>query len=94
MIRREFSSATMLTIAHRLGTFLVGLELRGRSLMFGLPESIMDFDRVLVLHQGEIAELETPSALLDRPNGVFRGMVEATGNWEKLSGLAKKKKEQ
>jgi len=38
--------------------------------------TIMDSDRVLVLDQGRIAELDTPDNLLAKENGLFRAMVE------------------
>ncbi|KAL3759959.1 hypothetical protein ACHAWU_000582 [Discostella pseudostelligera] len=56
MIRENFASATVLTIAHRLNT-------------------IMDSDRVLVLDDGNVAEFDTPSALISR-GGIFAFMVE------------------
>jgi ABC-type multidrug transport system fused ATPase/permease subunit len=56
MIRENFASATVLTIAHRLNT-------------------IMDSDRVLVLDDGNVAEFDTPSALISR-GGIFASMVE------------------
>jgi ABC-type multidrug transport system fused ATPase/permease subunit len=38
--------------------------------------TIMDSDRVLVLDEGRIAELDTPENLLQKENGHFRAMVE------------------
>ena len=55
MIRENFADATVLTIAHRLGT-------------------IMDSDRVLVLDDGNVAEFDSPSALLSQ-GGIFASMV-------------------
>merc|ERR1712194_432173 len=56
MIRENFASATVLTIAHRLNT-------------------IMDSDRVLVLDDGNVAEFDTPAALMNQ-GGIFASMVE------------------
>lgn len=41
--------------------------------------TIMDSTRVVVLSKGEVAEVNAPSALLEDPDGMFNGMVEATG---------------
>jgi len=38
--------------------------------------TILDSDRILVFDDGIIAEFDTPSNLLKRPNGVFKGMVD------------------
>ena len=58
MIRSEFASSTVLTIAHRINT-------------------ILDADRVLVLDAGEVAEFDSPQALLATEGGVFRELVDA-----------------
>jgi ABC-type multidrug transport system fused ATPase/permease subunit len=34
----------------------------------------MDYDRILALDDGEIVEFDTPKALLQKPQGAFRGM--------------------
>ncbi|KAJ3116709.1 hypothetical protein HDU96_008948 [Phlyctochytrium bullatum] len=61
-IKKHFSSATVLSIAHRLNT-------------------IADFDRVVVLDDGDLAEFDTPAQLLRKPRdiGYFRRLVDATG---------------
>ncbi|RKO92589.1 P-loop containing nucleoside triphosphate hydrolase protein [Blyttiomyces helicus] len=41
--------------------------------------TIADFDRVLVLDDGELAEIDAPEALLSRPDSLFCKLAEATG---------------
>jgi ABC-type multidrug transport system fused ATPase/permease subunit len=55
-IRREFSSCTIMTIAHRLHT-------------------ILDYDRVLVLQHGRLAEYNSPRTLLQDANSLFYSMA-------------------
>ena len=38
-------------------------------------ETIIDFDRILVLGQGEVLEFDSPHALLSNPDSVFSGMM-------------------
>ena len=33
------------------------------------------YDRVIVMDQGTVVELDTPLALFDKPDSIFRGMV-------------------
>ncbi|KAI9352529.1 P-loop containing nucleoside triphosphate hydrolase protein [Zopfochytrium polystomum] len=49
-LRTHFSSATVVSIAHRLNT-------------------IVSFDRVLVLDRGDIVEFDSPDVLLNKPRG-------------------------
>lgn len=37
--------------------------------------TIIDFDRILVLNAGEVAEYDSPAALLSRPDSIFSGML-------------------
>ncbi|KAL2915615.1 hypothetical protein HK105_204800 [Polyrhizophydium stewartii] len=41
--------------------------------------TIVDYDRVMVLSAGEIVEFDTPQALVAKEGGVFRSMVDETG---------------
>lgn len=41
--------------------------------------TVIDCDRVLVLSAGRVEEYDTPHALLEKPDGMFSGMVDATG---------------
>ncbi|GFO42105.1 multidrug resistance-associated protein 1 [Plakobranchus ocellatus] len=41
--------------------------------------TVMDYDRILVLEKGEVKEFDTPSALLEEPNGLFREMAKSAG---------------
>ncbi|KFH68024.1 hypothetical protein MVEG_06754 [Podila verticillata NRRL 6337] len=41
--------------------------------------TIIDYDRILVMHQGQVAEYDTPRNLLSNPNSVFASMVAETG---------------
>ncbi|KAK6349334.1 hypothetical protein TWF730_010082 [Orbilia blumenaviensis] len=50
--------------------------------------TIMDYDRVLVLSSGKVVEYDSPKALLDDPDGVFRGMCKQTGQIEEFQRIA------
>jgi ABC-type multidrug transport system fused ATPase/permease subunit len=44
----------------------------------------MDYDRILVLDNGEIIEFDTPGALLNIPQGAFREMCRKSADWPAL----------
>ncbi|KAJ3119250.1 hypothetical protein HK100_000397 [Physocladia obscura] len=41
--------------------------------------TVADFDKIAVLDAGRLVEFDTPLALLKKKDGVFRGLVDATG---------------
>ena len=45
-------------------------------------KTIIDYDQVMVMSRGTCVEFDTPKRLMDRENGEFQKMVEATGNEE------------
>lgn len=49
--------------------------------------TIADFDRILVLSDGSVAEFGSPKELWDKEGGVFRGMCEESGEKEKLKNI-------
>ncbi|KAJ2088972.1 hypothetical protein IW138_003813 [Coemansia sp. RSA 986] len=50
--------------------------------------TIIDYDRVLVLDKGRIAEFDTPYNLLQNDNGIFKSMCEKSGEYEHLLASA------
>ncbi|KAJ2850080.1 hypothetical protein IWW36_002185 [Coemansia brasiliensis] len=52
--------------------------------------TIIDYDRVLVLDKGQVAEFDTPWNLLHKPEGLFRSMCEQSGELEHLLAVAEK----
>ncbi|KAJ1719478.1 hypothetical protein LPJ53_005766, partial [Coemansia erecta] len=50
--------------------------------------TIIDYDRVLVLDKGKVVEFDTPSNLLQKSDGIFKGMCEQSGEYDQLVKLA------
>ena len=73
MIRQEFKSTTVITIAHRLNT-------------------IIFYDKILVLDNGEIKEYDTPLNLVENPNTFLGKLIRKTGKGfaEKIIEMASK----
>lgn len=46
--------------------------------------TVIDFDRILVLRDGRVAEFGNPNALVQRPDGVFRAMVMEHGGMDEV----------
>lgn len=53
--------------------------------------TVVDYDRILVLDQGMIVEFDTPFTLLLKTGGVFKGMVEESGEMSELYEVARQK---
>ena len=46
--------------------------------------TVLDYDRVLVLGDGKVLEFDTPPALLKNQGGVFRTMCRASSDWPEM----------
>ncbi|KAJ7080949.1 multidrug resistance-associated ABC transporter [Mycena belliarum] len=54
-------------------------------------KTIIDYDRLVVLDQGRVVELDTPYNLIRREDGVFRGMCLKSGSFGELEAAARAK---
>ncbi|KAF7589950.1 hypothetical protein BBP40_003489 [Aspergillus hancockii] len=53
-------------------------------------QTIIDYDKVLVLDHGRVVEYDHPWTLINQQDGIFRGMCDNSGNTETLLEGAKK----
>ncbi|KAF9332491.1 hypothetical protein BG006_004633 [Podila minutissima] len=53
--------------------------------------TIADFDRVVVLSAGEVAEFDKPLALMKKEGGLFRSLCEESSDYEGLLAIAEEK---
>lgn len=53
-------------------------------------QTIIDYDKVLVLDKGEVLEYADPWELIQKENGSFRGMCEMSGDFDTLLEIARK----
>ncbi|KAJ3535367.1 hypothetical protein NMY22_g6525 [Coprinellus aureogranulatus] len=51
-------------------------------------KTVMDYDRILVLSDGEIAEFDTPAALLQKEGGAFQAICRQSTDWEVISRVS------
>jgi len=56
--------------------------------------TVIDYDMVLVMDAGQVAEFDRPWQLLQRKDGIFRSMCERSGDFKNLWELARKKEEE
>lgn len=54
--------------------------------------TVVEYDRVLVLDSGKVAEFDTPSNLLANSESVFYSMCEKSGDFETLKKVAGKER--
>ena len=52
---------------------------------------MIDYDRLIVLDKGEVAEFDTPLNLIHKEGGIFRGMCIKSGTFGELEAAAKAK---
>ena len=50
-------------------------------------KTVLDYDRILVLGNGEILEFDSPKNLLEKQGGVFRDMCRASADWPMLQAI-------
>jgi len=50
-------------------------------------KTIIDYDRILVLDAGQIAEFDDPRVLLRKPGGMFREMCKKSADWPIFASL-------
>lgn len=53
-------------------------------------QTIIDYDKVLVLENGEVVEYDDPWELIRKEEGSFRAMCETSGDFDTLLELARK----
>ncbi|KAG2344835.1 hypothetical protein BDR05DRAFT_1016249 [Suillus weaverae] len=55
--------------------------------------TVIDYDRLIVLDKGEVAEFDTPLNLIQKEDGIFRTMCLKSGTFAELEAAAKAKAE-
>lgn len=55
--------------------------------------TVIDYDRLIVLDKGEVAEFDTPLSLIQKEGGIFRNMCLKSGTYTELESAAKAKAE-
>ncbi|CAG8537245.1 20906_t:CDS:10, partial [Racocetra persica] len=55
--------------------------------------TVIDYDRILVMDAGNIVEFDIPYLLMQKSDGLFRGMCERSGEFAELIEIAKQKYE-
>ncbi len=55
--------------------------------------TVIDYDRLIILDKGRIAEFDTPLRLIQKEDGIFRNMCLKSGSFSELQASAKAKAE-
>ena len=82
VIRKVFAECTVLTIAHRIVRHTCPLPRATpwptglADNLTGLQHTIADSTRIMVLSDGRVVEYDTPEALMDDTESVYRSLVE------------------
>ncbi|EJU03262.1 P-loop containing nucleoside triphosphate hydrolase protein [Dacryopinax primogenitus] len=66
-------------------------ELKGATLLTIAHRlrTIMDYDKIMVLDAGKLIEFDTPTALLKKKDGLFKSLVERSGDRDELQEIAR-----
>ena len=86
-IREEFGDSLLLTgayilpLIHQIALTVTAVAHRLRT--------VIDYDRLLVLDKGELAEFDTPWNLINKEGGIFRNMCLRSGTYVELLAAAK-----
>jgi len=56
-------------------------------------KTVIDYDRLIVLDEGQIVEFDTPYNLIQKEDGIFRRMCLRSGSFPELEAVAKAKAE-
>ena len=54
-------------------------------------KTVIDYDRLIVLDKGVVAEFDTPWNLIQKEDGIFRNMAMKSGMFAELERIAKEK---
>lgn len=84
-IREEMSDATILCIARTSPSLSYQLEL---TIEADRLRTIIDYDKILVLGEGEVLEYDSPWALLEKDDSSFSQLCHKSGEYEELVALA------
>ncbi|KAJ7576114.1 hypothetical protein C8J56DRAFT_800616, partial [Mycena floridula] len=66
----------------------------GQSLLLTVAHrlrTVIDYDRLIVLDKGQVAEIDTPWNLIQKEDGIFRTMCLKSVSFKELEAAAKEK---
>lgn len=90
-IREEFNDSLLLTgMAILVPTSLHFTDTPGSAVAHRL-RTVIDYDRLVVLDKGKLAEFDTPYNLIRKEGGIFRNMCLNSGTFAELEAAAKAK---
>lgn len=93
-IREEFGDSLLLTGALLSSTSVLGTRKADDPLSVAHRlRTVIDYDRLIVLDKGELAEFDTPMNLIHKEGGIFRSMCMKSGTFAELEAAAKEKAE-
>jgi ABC-type multidrug transport system fused ATPase/permease subunit len=93
-IREEFGGALLLTSDSRHISVMERVLTRVCFCCFSVAHrlrTVIDYDKLIVLDKGVIAEFDTPWNLIQKEDGIFRNMAMKSGMFAELERIAKEK---